>query len=172
MEITVPAVTKPSERRGGGGGCSANIIKVIVCMLLRRRKPGTGKTPSVPFLVAVDGKWQRFVGSMRPMHVQVDQSPPVGDGISRDVSCEMLLEDTATLFVDLMRTTPVSLLSTGYNSPAVNVDQELGLCKPEQTLAVEEMENECGIDDGGDEMIDAKAEEFIAKFYEQMRLQC
>ncbi|KAL1060423.1 hypothetical protein V6Z11_1Z099000 [Gossypium hirsutum] len=97
--------------------------------------------------------WKRLLGSMRPMHIQSNQSPPP----TIEANLE---EDIEAAPWSPMASSDSSFMSQ-YESP---LNQEIHVMEPSE-------EESWFDDDGGDEMIDAKAEEFIAQFYQQIRLQ-
>ncbi|XP_022759675.1 uncharacterized protein LOC111306040 [Durio zibethinus] len=160
-----------------------HLLKVALCML--RLKSSKSKSKSIQVNLASKFSWEDLIGSMRPMHLQSDQSPPpdiegkasimpepeslpVGEqteeAITPPLSPVAYVSSQSSAF-SISSYGSVSDMSQ-YESP-FNL-QEIHVMKP----CKETTEEECGYDDdGGDEMIDAKAEEFIAHFYEQMRLQ-
>ncbi|GMJ01035.1 hypothetical protein HRI_003772700 [Hibiscus trionum] len=108
--------------------------------------------------------WKRVIGSMRPMHLQSNRSP---SHIIKAVESGTVLEhEEANLGPSSLTAVSISSFDSvcdmsEYESPS---NQEVHVTEPG--------EEECWFDDGGgDEMIDAKAEEFIAQFYQQMRIQ-
>ncbi|XVF80645.1 hypothetical protein PTKIN_Ptkin15bG0090700 [Pterospermum kingtungense] len=131
--------------------------------------------------------WKRLVGSMRPMHLQSNQSPTPAfeakptkpESITVGVGRRQQIKEPITVPFSPMkdastRSPAFSISSDGstsdlsqYESPNSSLHQEINDRKPCGEITEEEGYDE----DGGDEMIDAKAEEFIAHFYEQMRLQ-
>lgn len=126
------------------------LLKVALFMIRRR----SGKSKSAD--VASKGLWKSLVGSMRPLHLQTNASPPPSiEGASERYDDVMLPPASPGSSVSSFSTDQDGM-SSRYAS-AVNLqelDQEY-----EEVLIVD------------DELIDAKAEEFIAQFYEQMRLQ-
>ncbi|XVF22128.1 hypothetical protein REPUB_Repub12eG0147200 [Reevesia pubescens] len=154
---------------------STHLLKVALHMF--GLKSSKSKSKSIQVDVASKFSWKGLLGSMRPMHLQIsDQSPPptieakpaimpkpepihVGKG----------KEEAITPPLSPMAYSISSYGSVGdmsqYESPS---NQEIHAMKPCDEIT----EEECWYDnDGGDEMIDAKAEEFIAHFYQQMRLE-
>ncbi|KAJ9187838.1 hypothetical protein P3X46_003253 [Hevea brasiliensis] len=117
--------------------------------------------------------WKKFVGSMRPLYLQSHQSP----------SRLMVMEAPPTplrniLDVDHQEvlTPPISPAYASAASSSCGMSQyasATNLQELDQVDECEENEEENGLydDTGGDEMIDVKAEQFIAQFYQQMRLQ-
>lgn len=159
-----------------------HLLKVVLYML----RPKSSKSKSFQNTAVSSFSWKGLVGSMRPMHLQSNQSPPP----SMEAKPAIMLEPqsmpvgeqneeavnpplSTQAFVSIQ--SPASSISacsseidsdlSQYESP---LNQEIHIIKP----CGEITEDECCYDeDAGDEMIDAKAEEFIAQFYEQIRLQ-
>lgn len=166
--------TATKKRRGG-----VQFLKVALFMIRRR----SGKSKSVD--VASKGIWRNLVGSMRPLHLQSNASPPPSiEGAPNMTSMSERYDD-----VMLPPASPGSSISSmssedGMSSryaSAVNL-QELdkeSSSRYASAVNLQELDKECDDDLVGgdevlvvdDELIDAKAEEFIAQFYEQMRLQ-
>ncbi|XP_038906029.1 uncharacterized protein LOC120091932 [Benincasa hispida] len=148
---------------------SINILKVAL-MLLRRRS-GKSKNPAVD--VASKGMWNRLIGAMRPLHLQRDdQSPPIQvvPSLPTTEPAPPLLHPSPSVdsFEDVnSSSSSVDGMSSRYAS-AINL-HEL-----DQNDQDDENENSGKVYanmKGEDEMIDVKAEMFIAQFYVQMRLQ-
>ncbi|XWS76624.1 hypothetical protein CRYUN_Cryun01aG0192900 [Craigia yunnanensis] len=155
-----------------------HLLKVAFYML--RLKPS--KSKSIQVNVVSNFSWKGLLGSMRPMHLQSNQSPPieakpaimpepesipVGEETEEDVTPPL-----SPMAYVLAQSPAYSISSYGsvsdlsqYKSPS---NQEIHAIIPCQEITEEELWYD---DDAGDEMIDAKAEEFIAHFYQQMRLQ-
>ncbi|KAI8574809.1 hypothetical protein RHMOL_Rhmol01G0382400 [Rhododendron molle] len=143
-------------------------------LLIRRRPEGKPK-PEVPPKVT----WKKIVGSIRPFHLQDNQCPrPSAHSIaaSPTPSPHAIINRSSANSDDGMSqyglTTNLQELdkgSEGRYASAVNL--------PAVAKQGETDDKNDGGDDGisnnnvGDEMIDSKAEEFIAKFYQQMRVQ-
>jgi hypothetical protein len=139
-----------------------NLIRVALFML-RRRSGGNAKPLEVE--VASKGMWKKLVGSMRPLHLQHNQSPPP--------SIMAVPEKTVEHFEDVF---PQPVSTRGQYSPSSsfgdsNSRYASAVNLQELDESSEDDDDDDVADDGGDMMIDAKAEEFIAQFYEQMRLQ-
>ncbi|XVF32858.1 hypothetical protein REPUB_Repub17cG0118900 [Reevesia pubescens] len=155
-----------------------HLLKLVRYML--RLKSKKSKSNSIQVNGASSSSWKGVLGSMRPMHLQSNQSPPPAIEAKTAIippASESTPEEAITLLVSPMadvsaRSPPLSISSYGsvgdmsqFESPS---NQDIHVIKPSEEIT----EEECWYDDeGGDEMIDAKAEEFIAHFYEQMRLQ-
>lgn len=171
---TLTLNNEPTRKKRGG----MNLFRVALFML--RGQAGGAKPKPIPVEVASRGMWKRLVGSMRPLHLQHNQSstglieaaPPTAP--DRQMSADQ--------FEDVLPPpqSPHPSCSSGASScddsmsryaSAVNLQELLdrGYDNDEEDEEDEENVHEGG--NGGDEMIDTKAEEFIAQFYEQMRLQ-
>ncbi|KAB2074216.1 hypothetical protein ES319_A07G138600v1 [Gossypium barbadense] len=141
-----------------------NVIKVALYML--RLKSSKSKLVQANMVPKVS--WKRLLGSMRPMHIQSNQSPPPTIEAKPGFMLEPKFipvsqrteEDIAAAPWSPMASSDSSFMSQ-YESP---LNQEIHVMEPSE-------EESWFDDDGGDEMIDAKAEEFIAQFYQQIRLQ-
>ncbi|KAK7356353.1 hypothetical protein VNO80_15623 [Phaseolus coccineus] len=177
-------ITHSSRNKARG---SKNIFKVALFMM-------RGRSRKSKILVDDESKsvWRKIVASMRPLHLQGDQSPRHHNNENIPQSKTII---TSTPFAnvdhgddafDSASEYSPSPCSSRYasavglnemvqeaenekdgvkekNNDDVNSDEEDGL-KERNT-------NGDNNDGEGDEMIDAKAEEFIAEFYHQMRLQ-
>ncbi|PNX89700.1 hypothetical protein L195_g045822 [Trifolium pratense] len=117
--------------------------------------------------------WRKIVGSMRPMHLQSNQSPP------RIINGENNLKKVAiekNNNIDIQGKDGFDYEPESFLSPSPDSSRYVSATNSLYASAVglnemveEEKEEEIG--DDGDDMIDAKAEEFIAQFYQEMRLQ-
>ncbi|KAJ7973033.1 Cotton fiber protein [Quillaja saponaria] len=133
------------------------MLKVALFMLRHRSK----KSKSLQVEVASKGIWKRFLGSMRPLHLQSQSSPPPAAFNHENFITNHNQADDASVYSAPMSPAGSSEASMSRYASAVNL---------------QELDNNGGEADEhdiivGDEMIDAKAEEFIAQFYEQIRLQ-
>ncbi|ESQ37875.1 hypothetical protein EUTSA_v10028992mg [Eutrema salsugineum] len=145
-----------------------HVLGVVLYMIRRRRR-------RKPFN---NGFWRRVVESFRHLkndnitilpsstnNMILPSSSPVKDespASSDDQLSEMVEVFTAT-------SSSSSSGISGYGSAKSLRDMD---CLDEDDEDDDDDEDECyGDDDGGDEMIDVKAEEFIVRFYEQMRMQ-
>ncbi|XP_022769522.1 uncharacterized protein LOC111313051 [Durio zibethinus] len=158
-------------------------LKAVLYML--QSKSSKSKSQSIQVNVASNFSWKGLVGSMRPMHLQSNQSPPPPidakpaimpelEPISVGEQTEEPITPPLSPMTYFSPQSPSSSISstygsandlTQYDSPS---NQEIHVIKLCEGIT----EQECRYDDeAGDEMIDAKAEEFIANFYHQMRLQ-
>ncbi|PON61670.1 cotton fiber protein [Parasponia andersonii] len=175
--------TPPAKNRRG----AAHLIKVALYMI-RRRSRKSNKSVDM----ASGGMWNRLVGSMRPLHhlhshsspnllalknelhdhdhdviISSVQAAPMSPGASSITTSSSSDQDGMSRYASAANLQELDTESR-YAS-AVNLrdlDHETDESESEdhhQTTSYDE--------NGGDEMIDAKAEEFIAQFYEQIRLQ-
>ncbi|MCH94747.1 hypothetical protein A2U01_0015712 [Trifolium medium] len=161
---------KPSKR-------SKNIFKVALLMMRGHSR----KSTKAVFPVEDESKsiWRKIVGSMRPMHLQSNQSPPrIINGennlkkvvIEKNNNVDIQGEDG----FDYERESSLSPSpdSRRYASATNSLyASAVGLNEMVEEEKEEEIVNKDNIGDDGDDMIDAKAEEFIAQFYQEMRLQ-
>ncbi|XP_045796730.1 uncharacterized protein LOC123890995 [Trifolium pratense] len=150
---------------------SKNIFKVVLLMMRGHSR----KSTKAVFPVEDESKstWRKIVGSMRPMHLQSNQSPPRiinGENNLKNVA----IEENNNVDIqgkDGFDYEPESSLSPSPDSSRyVSATNSLYASAVGLNEMVEE-EKEEEIGDDGDDMIDAKAEEFIAQFYQEMRLQ-
>lgn len=152
-----------------------HVFKAALSMMGKRSQ----NSKALPVDDGSKSVWKKLVGSMRPMHLQDHQSPRASSTRTDDNG-----------LLQLQITVPPPSLSEynadGYYSPsptssryasAVGLNEmvqgdEDGEIKQENNDGVVGERKEHGDGGGdGDEMIDAKAEEFIASFYKQMKLQ-
>ncbi|KAK3194218.1 hypothetical protein Dsin_025528 [Dipteronia sinensis] len=163
-----PAPRVPRKKRS-----AMHILRVALYML--RRKSGKSKT-SIHVDVASKGPWKKVLGAIRPFHLQSHQSPTNFD-IEAQAQAPAPVTPMIEHYEDVFSPKFIASPSTPCSSvdgmsqyaSALNL-QELDVCTEDE----EENEDEDDMhydEDGGDEMIDTKAEEFINNFYEQMRLQ-
>ncbi|XP_017977293.1 PREDICTED: uncharacterized protein LOC18613659 [Theobroma cacao] len=160
------------------------LLKVTLYALGLRSSKSKSKSIQVNLLSKFS--WKGLVGSMRPMHLQSNQSPPpaieaepammpeaesipLGKYVGEEISSPLSpMRDSSP--------SPVfSMSSYGSVSDMSQYESPLNLSDLQHVIkSCEEITQEPEFwygDDDGDEMIDAKAEEFIAQFYEQMRRQ-
>ncbi|XP_010259379.1 PREDICTED: uncharacterized protein LOC104598838 [Nelumbo nucifera] len=140
-----------------------NLIKIALFMLRHR---SAGKSNSVHVGVATKSLWKRLLGAMRLLQLH-HQSPLPPITIENNPTTVEAFQDVhpqpSSLPLPPKSTTLTPSSSTDSMSRYASAQNLQELDRSEQ--------DEDGDDDNGDEMIDAKAEEFIARFYEQMRLQ-
>ncbi|KAF1878352.1 hypothetical protein Lal_00047019 [Lupinus albus] len=156
-----PSVVEKKKKTHG----SKNIFKVALFMM-------RGHHRKSKLLHVDDGSrsiWRNVVGSMRPLHLQNNNFPiqipksksntittlPYENQNTSDHHSDVDGFDSASDFAN-----SPSPMSSRYAS-AVGLNE---MVQDEENVMVEE-------DGNGDEMIDAKAEEFIARFYREMKLQ-
>ncbi|XVE73395.1 hypothetical protein DITRI_Ditri11bG0114700 [Diplodiscus trichospermus] len=160
-----------------------HLLKALLYML--RLKSRKSKSKSIQDNVVSNFSWKGLLGSMRPMHLQSDRSPPppfkvkpalivpVPEFIPVGEQTEEAITRPLSPTANVSPLSPAfSISSYGsatdlslYGSPR---NQEIHGIKPCEEITEEECRYN---DDAGDENIDAKAEEFIAQFYQQIRLQ-
>ncbi|KAF2304753.1 hypothetical protein GH714_037831 [Hevea brasiliensis] len=143
-------------------------MRLIRLALYMLKLSKASKSKSDP--VNETSRWKKFVGSMRPLHLQRHQSPP------------RIMEATPTPSAIIsagehpeVYKAPISPAYTSATSSSNGMSQyesATSLQELDQLDKSEENDEDNGFDNkGGDEMIDVKAEQFIAQFYQQMRLQ-
>lgn len=137
------------KRRGG-----VRLLKVALFMIRRRSE----KSKSVD--VASRGLWKRLVGSMRPLHLQSNPSPPPA------IQTEPNMTPRSERYEDVQ---------LGPHSPGgamSSSSSEDSMSRYASAVNLQELDPTNEEDENaGDDMIDAKAEEFIAQFYKQIKLQ-
>ncbi|OVA16831.1 Protein of unknown function DUF761 [Macleaya cordata] len=153
-----------------------HVLKVALFML---RGGSNKKSKSVQVEVASKGLWKKLVGAMRPLHHHqlpnqnspprsIQTGPPTSNPKANDSFHDVLPPPMSPQLVHP---------DTPSSSSSVDSMSRYASAQNLQELDRTEESNNCDIvieDDyfyGGDALIDAKAEEFIAQFYEQMRLQ-
>ncbi|CAH8322699.1 unnamed protein product [Eruca vesicaria subsp. sativa] len=152
---------KMKKKRSRGG---MHVIGVVLFMLRRRRR-------TKPFK---NGFWRRLVESFQPPS-NITMQPPSNITIMPPASpvkekSPARSEDQLSEMVEVLTATSSSCSSgiSGYGSAKSLRDMD---CLDEDDYDDDDDEDCYGDVDGGDEMIDVKAEEFIERFYEQMRIQ-
>ena len=187
-------------------------------MVLLRNRPKEKPKPTNIFNVPAkckdnsnsksDGKWKKFVGSIRPLHMQDSLSTPPQSPVpdkaafwvastSTTISSEdeffassPALSTTSWGTTSYASTTSLQDLAgsgTMKQSPSTNslrkMSDNMGRYASAlnlHDLDIDEVEDEVEVEDDddnvlenreADNMIDAKADDFIARFYEQMRSQ-
>ncbi|XP_038896144.1 uncharacterized protein LOC120084438 [Benincasa hispida] len=172
--IKPPSNSDNTKSKKSGG--AVQIFKVAFFMLRRRRSK---KSKASVDMGSDKGLWRRLLGSMRPLHIQGNASPPTTAQVdmplapseSKEVFEEALMPlpspspSPSPSSSSFSHTSRSSSFGTSQYASAPNL-QEL-----DDNTEGDDDENAIENDNGGDEMIDAKAEEFIAQFYEQMRRQ-
>lgn len=116
--------------------------------------------------------WKTLVGSIRPLHVpDNNKSPTISPSTTVENFEELLPGGSSCSFPSPSRYEVSSSCSMSQYASATNL-QDLDVDN-NSTTAEEKNEDPDEVFDAitGDEMIDVKAELFIAQFYEQMKLQ-
>lgn len=158
---------------------SKNFFKVALFMMR-----GHSRKSSKAILPVDDeskSTWRKLVGSMRPMHLQSNQSPPQILNDQSNLKHVKVVVETAN---DHQGENGFDLALEYPYSPSPGSSQHASAASSRYASAVglnemveEEKEEEIvnkgseNYGDDGDDMIDAKADEFIAHFYQEMRLQ-
>ncbi|KAL6505059.1 hypothetical protein OROGR_024876 [Orobanche gracilis] len=162
------AADSPNDRRNKKKSGAFGIFKVALFMMRKRRgdklggKPVLAKQDSTPANNTNNANWTKLVGSVRPLHLQeTSQSPPpqiAAAAISGEIR-EMIPPASPS----------AASTSSGTMSKYASAASLLDL----DNSSDEEEEDPDEVFDAltGDEMIDAKAEKFIAQFYKQIQLQ-
>ncbi|KAJ1412579.1 hypothetical protein SESBI_20307 [Sesbania bispinosa] len=154
-----------------------HVLRVALFMMRSRSR----KSSVLPIDDGSKSVWRKLVGSMRPLHLQSNQSPP-SISISKTDNDVHLAPPSPSEYKtdcgsDVTEEEPYSPspASSRYASAVglnelVQSDEENEM--KQEVIVEEENESEERCDNvDGDEMIDAKAEEFIAQFYKEMTLQ-
>lgn len=153
-----------AKKKSGG---AVQIFKVALFMLRRRSK----KSKAPVDMGSDKGMWRRLLGSMRPLHIQGNESSPTAIEADMTLTLSKSKEDFEESSMPLSSSSPSPSLSSSSFSHASR-SSSFGTSQYASANNLQELdENSDDNDNGGDEMIDAKAEEFIAQFYEQMRRQ-
>ncbi|KAE9589482.1 hypothetical protein Lal_00000612 [Lupinus albus] len=167
---------KPSLKKKKHG--TKNIFKVALFMMRGGHKKSK-------LLLKDDGSgsiWRKLVGSMRPLHLQNNQSP-IQTPKAKTILTLPYENNTNNIDIHQGEVDGFDSASEFANSPSPASSRyasAVGLNEmvqdeenhKEEVKEEEEEENVMEEDYGnGDEMIDAKAEEFIAQFYRDMKLQ-
>ncbi|XP_014511757.1 uncharacterized protein LOC106770463 [Vigna radiata var. radiata] len=168
-----------SSRKKGKG--LKNFFKVALFMMR------SGRSRKSKIIVDEESKnvWRKIVGSMRPLHMPTDQSTLCDN--SKNIAQSKMV--TSTPFSDCVdhgddafdstsvftcqssRCSSRYASAVGLNEMEQEAENNNNNNKGEEEGVMEKNSNGDSNDGEGDEMIDAKAEEFIAEFYHQMRLQ-
>ncbi|XP_073148322.1 uncharacterized protein [Henckelia pumila] len=140
---------KKKKKKSGAFG----LFKAALSMMRKRPKDPTSYEKSTP------ANWTKLVDSVRPLHSQENiPSPPPS------VNCESAAET-----IKEMISPPSPAASMSQYASASSLRDLVDSDDEEE----EEEEDPDEVFDAlcGDEMIDAKADEFIAQFYQQLRLE-
>lgn len=155
---------------------SKNIFKVALFMM--RGNSRKSSKAIVPVDDESKGIWRNLIGSMRLMHLQSHQSPPQILNGQNNLKNINVIDETANDHqgeedgVVLASESPAgshyeSAPSSRYAS-AVGLNEMVEEEEKEEEIVIKDFQN---YGDDGDNMIDAKADEFIAQFYHEMKLQ-
>ncbi|KAI3425473.1 uncharacterized protein J3R85_010201 [Psidium guajava] len=155
-----------------------HLLRAALFMI--RRGSGKKSKTSLQIEVGANGMLNKVVGSMRPLHMQSHDSP-LHEAAAAAPSPVLALPSPGEHFVDVLPASPMSAMSRPYSpshsstsgstsryASAVNLHELV-----EGDSDDEDEDEDDGVygANGGDDLIDAKAEEFIAQFYQQMRAQ-
>lgn len=161
----------PTKKKRG----AMHLLRAALFMI--RRGSGKKSKSSLQIEVAANGVLNKVVGSMRPLHMQSHQSPLHEAAAPAPV---LALPSPGEHFVDMLPVSPVSTLARPYSpshsSTSGSTSRYASAINLQELVEGDSEDEEDDADDvydvnGGDDMIDAKAEEFIAQFYQQMRAQ-
>ncbi|CAK9185803.1 unnamed protein product [Ilex paraguariensis] len=152
-----PTINGDKKKKPG----SFNLLKAALLMLRRGSK---GKPKPVQVEVASNGNWKQIVGSIRPLHLHDHLSPP-----------SSIMEGPPSPIVEQFE----DMIAPASPSPSSSSGGTMSQYASANNLQELDKDEESGDDDPdevfdairGDEMIDSKADEFIAQFYQQMKLQ-
>lgn len=173
----MPTPNPPRLRKKRG---AMHIIKVALFMMRNRSEKSRGG--AIPLNDGTKSVWKKLVGSVRPLHLQQrnESSPPSpSPSLSPSPSHSLkpnpnplTLESPPAYYSDFSED---ALFSPSASSSRSGADSRyasaVGLNEMVEDGETEE-ESDRAVNEGeGDNMIDAKAEEFIANFYHQMKLQ-
>ncbi|GMI98872.1 hypothetical protein HRI_003556500 [Hibiscus trionum] len=156
-------------RKGMRRSSSMGIFKAALGMLRTKSWSQLPVSDSKPDQVDVDSKVgeKGNVESISPMELQSSQLPP-SHSPPKKVTLEIVPEPIPGEEQKVEATaSPLSPVPFSTMPAVSDVSQNNSPCEG----TAKEKRWHRGDDDGGDEKIDTKAEEFIAQFYEQMKLQ-
>lgn len=173
----------PKDKKKTFKGGPMNIIKVALYMLRKKGDKSSKKlSPSFP-TSATNVTLTNLVGAFRPFHLQRDvgdmspPAPPPHNFLESHVAEVVVVppEETSPAYNPKYAASTCSSSSGGGMSRYDSAQSLYDLDDHDDDDDHEEgmMDDGDAYYDGleGDEMIDAKADMFIAKFYQQMRLQ-
>ncbi|KAJ8620461.1 hypothetical protein MRB53_028990 [Persea americana] len=132
--------------------------------LIKGRSPSKSASTVVVKSADKDGLWRNLVGAVRPLHElpHCTLSPPSPSPPAFSVEP---IDSRMDFFHEVPQ--PPPSLPFGWDE----VDGMSRYASAEDLTELDKQEVCCdGNVDGGDDAIDVKADEFIAKFYKQMRL--
>ncbi|XP_004495922.1 uncharacterized protein [Cicer arietinum] len=161
------------------GKGSKNIFKVALFMMRGRSRKSK---PILPVDDESKSIWRKLVGSMRPMHLQSSDSASPPQILNDHKLKNVVTENANNISVDQYYEDGFDSASEFPNSPGSSRFASAAGSRYASAVGLNEMveedeeikEEEINVNEDhgdGDHMIDAKAEEFIAQFYQEMRLQ-
>lgn len=150
--VALPPLTGDTRRKKKSG--AFGIFRAALVMLRKR----TDDEKEAKKEKSNRGDWKKIVGSMRPLHVQETPESP------------MYAMSPASETCSYMSASPAPSTSSGTMSQYASALNLRDLCNSDDE---EEERDPDEVFDAitGDEMIDSKAEEFIAQFYKQIEHQ-
>lgn len=173
-----PPINVETKKKKSG---SFGIFRAALSMLRKRPgEKGAKKSITKQKSTASNANWTKLVGSMRPLCLQeTPQSPTAAAAAPPPQPADETIEETIQLQKQpsaaesieemIPPASPFASSSSGtmsqYSSAASL--QDLYNCSDDEDEDPDEVFDAIT----GDEMIDAKAEEFIAQFYKQIQLQ-
>ena len=156
----------PKDKNKGSG--PVNFFRVALYMLSRKNK----KSKPLP----VDSSLTRLVGSFRPLHLQ-DNDSQLSPSAPASPSPQ---SDAGLVFPHQQASAVEGFISSAASSSSSSSYEGMSRYASAQNLQELDCEDDDDDENGdsdsyydgieGDEMIDTKAEEFIAQFYRQMRM--
>ncbi|KAJ9696609.1 hypothetical protein PVL29_008698 [Vitis rotundifolia] len=152
MKAIVPLPTKKLSKKRG----PMSLLKAALYMVRRNHSK-----KKAPVAVEVASNAMKLVGSMRPLHLQ-ESNPPPPPCIHLSISMDNFQD------VSPPPISPSAASSSGSSNDCMS---RYASAQNLQELGRSDDDDDAVWGDGGDEMIDIKAKEFIAQFYEQMRLE-
>ncbi|KAL3652911.1 hypothetical protein CASFOL_002592 [Castilleja foliolosa] len=169
IAATADATTDRKKKKSGAFG----IFKAA--LLIFRKRQGQKSSAKINLKPEQDGpttnnpnpNWTKLVDSVRPLHVQEStQSPPQSPVAPAEEAGDEIREM-------IVPTSPAGSSSSGSTCRGMSKYASAASLLDLDNSSDEEEEDPDEVFDAltGDEMIDAKAEEFIAQFYKQMQLQ-
>ncbi|XP_073038004.1 uncharacterized protein [Primulina eburnea] len=163
-DVIVSIADEPYAGKGNKKSGAFGLFKAAMFMIRKGPKEKAAKNYSIPDEDS-NANWTKLVGSIRPLHMQESvPSPPSSVASDRTPTRPEMYEET---IVPASPATPFSSASMSQYASAVSLRDLMDSSDGEEEEDPDEVfDAVCG-----DEMIDAKAEEFIAKFYEQIRIQ-
>lgn len=163
-DIIVSIAEDPYAGKGNKKSGAFGLFKAAMYMMRKGPKEKAVKNYSIPDQDS-NANWKKLVGSMRPLHMQEGvPSPPSSVGSDCTPTRRGMYDETIVLESPA---TPASSASMSQYASAVSLRDLVDSSDDEEEEDPDEVfDAVCG-----DEMIDVKAEEFIAKFYQQIRIQ-